>query len=210
MPSTIVHAAVNKKVANKLGIDNIDFNVGGISPDISKLVGNDRCYSHFCDTFYGPPNLDKFLYKYREYLREPFVLGYYVHLYTDYLFETYFVPSFLSEERNVITKIDGTKVSCNEAIFKQYIYNDYTDLNTKLISKYKLDFSFLDEPYTSNKAFIDEVPMDKIDVLFKANKEILQKSKERKHFLFDTKDIVSFIEFSSKIITEKIESMNIL
>ena len=209
MPSLVIHAAVNKKVAKELEIDDRDFFVGGISPDLSKLVGNTRAYSHFCDDLIGAPNIDRFLYKYKDYINEYFVLGYFVHLYTDYLFEKYFVHSFLSEDRDVVTKIDGTKVRCNEAILKQYMYNDYTDLNDKLISKYKLDFSYLDNPYVSNKMLIDEIPIDKLDLLFKSTKEIIEKSIDKKSFLFNIKDIISFIDFSSNIIIQKIKNMNL-
>lgn len=210
MPSIVVHVAVAKKVANKLDISGRDYFVGAISPDLSKLVGNPREYSHFCDSRFELPNIDRFLYKYKDYLNNLFVLGYFVHLYTDYLYESYFVSRFLNEKRDIVTKIDGTKVNCNEAILKQYMYNDYTDLNEKLISKYKLDFSFLDEEYKTNSNIIEEIPIDKIDILFKTTKDIIDRSTERKNFLFNLKDIISFVDFSSQLISQKILSMNIL
>ena len=90
---------------------------------------------------------------------------------------------------------------------KQYLYNDYTDLNIKLINKYKLDFSFLDEEYTSNDNYIDEIPMDKISLLYTKTKDIIEKSKEKKNLLFNIKDMISFIDFSSKLISQKINEL---
>ena len=207
MPSIVIHVAVANKVAKNLNMFNKDYMVGAIAPDLSVLVGNERAYSHFCDDFYGAPNIDKFLYKYRKDLNKFFVLGYFVHLYTDYLFETYFVPSFFDEKKDIITKIDGTRFKCNHAGMKQYLYNDYTDLNIKLINKYKLDFSFLDEEYTSNSNDIDEIPMDKISLLYTKTKDIIEKSKEKKNLLFNIKDMISFIDFSSKLISQKINEL---
>lgn len=209
MPSIIIHMAVAKKVAKSLDFDSKDFTIGSIAPDMSKIIGNERSYSHFCDEKYSPPNIDAFLYKYKDYLYKPFVLGYFVHLYTDYLFETYFQQKFLSSDRNLITKIDGSIFKCNDSIFKQYLYNDYTDLNKKIINKYKIDCSVFDETYDSNDATIEEISIDKVDLLLKTSKEIIDKSNEKKNFLIDIKDISSFIDFSTMIISQKIKDMNI-
>ena len=207
MPSIVIHSAVAKKVGDRLGINSKDYQVGAISPDLSKLIGNPREYSHFVEEKDGPPNLDRFLYKYKDSLKDDFVLGYFVHLYTDFLFEKYFVSNFLDDGRNTITKADGTEFKYTDKTYKLYLYNDYTNLNEQLISKYNIDYSFLDEPYETNKWLIEEVPISEIEVLFKATKEIIANSKKRKDFLFNIKDMVAFIDFASILISQRIEEL---
>ena len=72
-------------------------------------------------------------------LNDDFVLGYYIHLYTDYLRFKYFLSEIYDESKHFVTKLDGTKVECHGQMLMQYIYNDYTNLNIGLINEYDLD-----------------------------------------------------------------------
>ena len=209
MPSVVVHVAVASKVNKYFNRNYDEYIVGAIAPDVSKLVGDLRNRSHFVDSDYGYPNVDKFLLKYLHYLSDDFVLGYYVHLYTDYLFEKYFCSEFLNENQDVITKLDGTKVKGEMKVIKQYMYNDYTNLNNLVIKKYKLDFSFLDKPFNYNKDIISEVPITKLDVLFKTTKDIIDNSTDKKEMIFSAKNIYRFIDFSTLLIISNLKSLGL-
>ena len=71
--------------------------------------------------------------KYGNRLDDDFVLGYYIHLYTDYLWFKYFVPDFC--ENGSLYKLDGTKEFVDDDKKLYYFYNDYTNLNIKLIDE---------------------------------------------------------------------------
>lgn len=86
MASTIIHLAVANEINKKLKRNKNQLLIGTISPDISKLIGEDKTKSHFLsDESNDIPNINKFMKKYKNYLYDDFVMGYYIHLYTDYL-----------------------------------------------------------------------------------------------------------------------------
>ena len=68
--------------------------------------------------------------KYKDKLNDDFVLGYYIHLYTDYLWFKYFEPDFY--KNGVIYKLDGSEEYVPAEQKRDYFYNDYTNLNIKL------------------------------------------------------------------------------
>lgn len=209
MPSVVIHVAVAKKVNKYLNRNSDNYYVGTIAPDVAKIVGDNRSRTHFIEEDYGLPNADKFLFKYLSYMNDDFVLGYYIHLYTDYLFYKYFCSEFLNETQDVVKKIDGTVVRGETKVIMQYMYNDYSTLNTDIINKYKLDFSFIERPFNYDKDIIHEVPITEIDALFKKTKEIIDNSKKTKGYLFDIKNISKFIEVSSMLIISNLKSLGI-
>ena len=92
MASSMIHMAVAKELNDKLKRDSKSILIGSIAPDIAKLIGENKVRSHFEDRDDDIPNLNKFLSKYKVKLDDDFVLGYYIHLYTDYLWFKYFIP----------------------------------------------------------------------------------------------------------------------
>ena len=143
--------------------DNSKFLFGAIAPDVSKEVELDRKVSHFIDNDNGIPNLDLFLKKYRNNITDDFVLGYYVHLFTDYLWFKYFLPEIRGKD--IITKLDGTKIKYTGRIDLIYIYNDYTDLNMKVIDEYGLDLKVFYNEIPKIDKIINEIPIEKLNVL---------------------------------------------
>ena len=93
MASALMHMAVANELNKTLKRDNDRLLIGSISPDISKIIGESKLYSHFLDDINDElPNIDRFLSKYKNSLNDDFVLGYFIHLYTDYLWFKYFIP----------------------------------------------------------------------------------------------------------------------
>ena len=86
MASVIIHAAVCNELNKKLKRDTSKILIGTIAPDIAKLLGEDKKYTHFLDRESLHPDvpvIDKFLEKYKDNLNDDFVLGYYIHLYAE-------------------------------------------------------------------------------------------------------------------------------
>ena len=116
MASTMIHIAVANELNKKMNFDKSRLLLGSIAPDISKLIGEDKVKSHFLDsTENNIPNIRKFLEKYKDKMDNAFVMGYFIHLYTDYLWFKYFLTEFYSEP--MIIKIDGSVVKCNGEMF---------------------------------------------------------------------------------------------
>ena len=187
MASIVIHMAIAKALNKKLKRNEGLLLIGSIAPDISKCIGESKLKSHFLDNeINNIPNMKKFLIKYKDYLNDDFVMGYYIHLYTDYLWFKYYVPSL--EHNNVVTKLNGEKVKLNGNMLMMYIYNDYTNLNVELLVKYNIDLEFLYNYELCNiPNIIEEIPINKLNILFDETINIISKSKLSKSYLFDIK-----------------------
>ena len=206
MASAIIHIAVANEVNKKLKRDSSKLLIGSIAPDLSKLVGQNKIASHFLDNETDIPNIDLFLNKYKNYLDDDFVLGYYIHLYTDYLWFKYFVTEIINND--YITKKDGTIVKLNGNMKCLYIYNDYTNLNIQLLDKYNLNLKIFYNEIPTLEYIIEEIPMEKLNLLINQAGVIIENSKENKNFIFDIKNVSKFIETSTKLILAEIEKIN--
>lgn len=207
MASSMIHIAVANEVNKKLNRDKSKLFIGTIAPDISKLVGESKIKSHFQDKGDNIPNLEKFLDKYKNDLNDDFVLGYYIHLIVDYLWFKYFLTEI--ENSKMITKLDGTEVKCNGNMFSQYIYNDYTNLNIRLIDEYELDLKIFYSEVPEFKNIIEEIPMDKINLIVDKAGEIVENTKVRKDFVFNIDNIKKFIETSTELTLSKLKEIEI-
>ena len=210
MASSLIHMAVAQELNKNLKRDNKLFLLGSIAPDLSKLVNESRDKSHFIDNEEGIPNIDNFLVKYQNNLDDDFVLGYYVHLYTDYIWFKYFVPEVFNQESEEITKLDGTVVKCNGNMMSLYIYNDYTNLNIQLIDEYNLDLSIFYEGIPKLNNIIEEIPMDKINVIVDKAGVIVENTKVHKELVFNIFNIKKFIETSVGLILLNLDELGIL
>lgn len=208
MASSMIHIAVANEINKKLKGDTHKLLLGAIAPDIAKLVGDPKAKSHFSsEENDNIPNLDIFLNKYKGYLNDDFVIGYYIHLYTDYLWFTYFIENI--DYNSTITRIDGAKIECTRDEFVNYLYNDYTNINIKIIDKYNLDLKIFYNDIPSIPNIIKEIPMDKLNVIVDNAGIIIANSMHKKPFLFDIKNVEEFIELSTKLILSKIEELQL-
>ena len=98
MASAVIHMAIASEINKTLKRDNNKILIGTIAPDISKFIGRTKLESHFLESVDNNiPNIKKFLVKYKDKLNDDFVMGYFIHLYTDYLWFKYFVSEFYSD-----------------------------------------------------------------------------------------------------------------
>ena len=202
MASSIIHMAVAKEMNKKLKKDESKLLLGSIAPDLSKLIGETKKYSHFLDDN-NKVDLNKFLAKYKNYLDDDFVLGYYIHLYTDYLWFKYFITEIDNNDK--IKKLDGTIVKLNGEMARLYIYNDYTNLNEKLVDKYKLNLNELNNVEISS--IINEIPLDRISLLLEQIKIINENINRPKTFVFNIDNINNFIKTSSELILASLKNI---
>ena len=210
MASSVIHMAVANEINKVIKKDTHKLLIGSIAPDISKHLGETKVKSHFLDSDdTNIPNIDKFLNKYKSKLNDDFVIGYYIHLYTDYLWFKYFISEIYNEENNMITKLDGSIVKCNGNMLSIYIYNDYTNMNMKLLDEYNMDLSIFYEEIPYLKNIIDEIPMNEIKTIVDKASIIIKNSKEHKDFVFNIENIKKFIERSTELILAQLKELNI-
>lgn len=209
MASSIIHIAIANEINKVIKKDKSKLFIGTIAPDISKLVGETKHKSHFLesDDKIGIPRLDWFLLRYENNLNDDFVLGYYIHLYVDYLWFKYFTSEIINDE--TITKLDGTKVNIPFNMIIKYIYNDYTNLNSYLIDKYNLDCKIFYMPLPKLDNIIKEIPMNQIDKIVNQTGMIIENSKVNKDLIFNKEQVDKFIDLSYKIILSDLNDKGI-
>jgi hypothetical protein len=207
MASAVIHIAVASLVNKVLNRNNNELFIGTIAPDIAKQIGETKTKSHFLVEDDNIPDLDKFLDKYKNKLDNDFVLGYYIHLFTDYLWFKYFLPEIY--DKDIIRKLDGTIVKCEDKKAAEYIYNDYTNMNIKLIDEYNLDLKIFYNEIPEIENIIEEIPMDKLDIVVNKMGEIIINSKVKNDLVFNIEHIKNFISFSTKLILSNLNELNI-
>lgn len=203
MASFIIHIAVAQELNKRLKRDNRKLLIGSIAPDIAKFIGQTKSVTHFQKTIDDLPNLDKFLSKYKEYLVDDFVLGYYIHLYTDYLWFKEIEPSIY--HNSVLYKLDNTTEVISNKDRLVYFYHDYDLLNKKLIELYDIKLDFLSKDIPELKNIIKEYSYDKTSVIIKKASDIIAKDNVGEFYVFDEKIVGDFISRAIDIIYDELE-----
>lgn len=211
MASSMIHIAVASELNKKLNRDKSKLLIGTIAPDISKLIGESKRITHFVNDETESdsiPDLDLFLKKYKNKINDDFVLGYYIHLFTDYLWFKYFLTEIWTED--MITKLDGTVVKCEGRMALQYIYNDYTNLNINLIDDYNLDLKIFYNEIPEIENIITEIPMNKLFLIVDKAGEIIENTKVHKDMVFNMKNVHKFIETTIDLIMDNLKELNVI
>lgn len=87
MPSAVIHICVAKKVKKNLGND---FIVGAVAPDCWRNNDEEnRMRTHFSTNNDKNENYFAFYEKYKNNISNPFILGYLIHLITDFYYRNY-------------------------------------------------------------------------------------------------------------------------
>lgn len=101
MPTHKIHLAIAKKVNDKLKLDLDSIMLGSVLPDICQE--KDHSIAHYQvgeKDLEGLANPDKFLFKYKNKLDNPIMLGYLIHLLTDRFYNEYFFKHFYIYDEN--------------------------------------------------------------------------------------------------------------
>ncbi len=212
MASAVIHICVAKKVNELLKRNAKEFLLGSIAPDISKQVGQERSKSHYIyEKNSDLPHLEVFLHKYGHTLKEnDFDLGYYCHLFTDLLWFGNFMPKYCSNEFTRVNYLNGEEKKLTHELVGKLIYNDYTNLNIKLIEDYDLDLSLFYEECPVIKSPIEEIPIDKLQVIVDKMGIIIENSKKRDTIIFDNEDINKFIDETASYFINNLKVLGII
>lgn len=89
-----------------------------------------------------------------------------------------------------------------------YIYNDYTNLGMRLLDEYNLNLKIFYNDIPELENIIEEIPMDKINIIVNQVANIIEKSREYKEFIFNIENIKSFIKLSTELILSKIKEID--
>lgn len=205
MASAIIHLAIAKELENKLEIDDHkDYLLGSIAPDIAKQIGMPKSASHFSHNSRNDvPDMNLFTKRYPTFKYNSFNLGYYIHLYTDKLWTEEIMSKIASENR--IKLLDGTIINTSTEEMTQLIYSDYTTLNRDLIDEYNLDLSLFYEEFKKPDTSLNEIPIDKLDILINKMSIIIENSKQEKQYTFDIYLAKEFIKDCTNRILEEIK-----
>lgn len=206
MASSVIHMCVAKKVNEKIGYPLNPLLLGSIAPDISKHVGETKTRSHFL-TDGETEDIDRFLEKYQTKLEDPFIMGYFIHLYTDFLWNKYFISEIV--ENDVITLLNGDKIAADYVLYKKLIYNDYTNLNIQLLDEYQLDLSLFYEEVILPEVEMDEIPIERLSLLIDHTGVIIENTKKKKEYVFNIEQIKAFIETCTNLICSVIEELHL-
>lgn len=206
MASSVIHLAVAKELEKYLNVKNsYDYYLGAIAPDLSKQIGRTKKLSHFLfDTKEDVPNMDKFTEKYKYFYKNDFELGYYTHLYTDRIWFNEFINSLTY--RSSVKLLDGTIIKATEQEITSMIYQDYTNINIQLIDAYNLDLSLFYEEFSKPHSCLDEIPLNKLNILIDKMGIIIENSKQEKNYIFDLTGINEFIEKSVQVILTELKN----
>lgn len=209
MASAIIHMCVANEINKIIKRNNNKLLIGSIAPDISKQIGETKEKSHFLidNIEEDIPDLKKFLNKYKNHLDDDFVLGYYIHLYTDYIWAKLFIPKLITKHH--IYKLDGTIEELDENNVVKYIYNDYSNLNIRLLDEYNLDLSIFYREIPPLENIIEEIPMKNIKVIIDKMGIIIENTKINKPYIFDIEKINKFIKLSINIILKNLKELEI-
>lgn len=183
MPGHIIHLAAASRLLQFLSMNEQEKNaflLGAVAPDI--LEKSDKRISHFWTEegfakFNRIPNTDMFRRKYDAAMTNPFVLGYYSHLYMDALFmktswQTHF--TFYDEQKqpnDLFDKVafigyrkrpeDEIHMYRRDIFFSNaYYYGDYDLVNPYIIKTYDVKVPTLP---AITLAHIDEVVLEQGD-----------------------------------------------
>jgi len=202
MASFLIHMCICDEVNKIIKKDRKKILIGSIAPDIAKLIGISRDVTHFGK--YPVFNEEHFLEKYKNNLNDDFVLGYFIHLYTDYLWNEYFINQIFKDGE--ITMIDGKKIKCDKEL-STYLYQDYDSLIEDIINTYDMDLSFLNENIPVIDNIIEEIPISKLNIILDKTKELISYKNKSKLNVMDMNSINLFVSLCKNKIIKKLNEI---
>lgn len=215
MASLYMHMAFSKEVNKKLGLDEEQLMAGTIAADTC-FFDNDKykTYSHFGSRIVKA-NADEFMKKYKDSLKDPFVFGYFAHLYVDQYFyeevisnkyELISGKSYIDPAGVFINKKTNKKVNYNQIYIEDNrLYKDYALTSYPIFQKYNLknevDLSDVEE-------IIEEIDSNKLDRINKELEKYKPKRIEGKTNCISLEDTYNFIEkYVDKFFKDKVNKI---
>ncbi len=180
MPSWITHLVTANKLSNKIKInDKNSFLFGNIMPDIliNYIVKNTSIHKNYKETHFSEkrvingisldfPQPENFFNLYKENMNNSVVLGYYIHLITDYFWNEISYSKYFKGSHTIVELqlLDGTTKKCSfdDAIhIKQKDFKIFTEY---LKNNNKIERIKYTEDLLKNCKQIKEIPLTKEDI----------------------------------------------
>ena len=92
----------------------------------------------------------------------------------------------------------------------QYIYNDYTNLNSTLLDMYDLPLNIFYEEIPKMEQIIEEAPVDKLHLIVDKTGVIIENSKVKKDLVFNVDNIKSFVDTSVDLTMAKLKELEVV
>lgn len=203
MPNALIHRCVNKKVLERINKYKTEeekylYDVAAIAPDSwrntkrfkeSQLPKKlKRMHSHFSLETEFIEHYEIFQKKYKDYLDNPFIFGYLIHLMTDNFWRTQM------HEKSIVDEEQGNILNHDLEILTQEISNYYNINELKELTEKQIEFL----------PKIDEMTYEGINdtIRFTNNQLLTKTSGQIKRYALD--DIVKGIEICAQKIIEEI------
>lgn len=185
MGSRIMHYCITSLLAKELEIDDDQFLLGGIAPDVHKHMNTLKTTSHFVRANdEGKIFADYFGFhqKYQQYMNKPFYLGYFYHLISDVLW----VEEIYNKKIKWLPQPDK-----KEAQLKYY--RDFWRLNGKLIDHYSVEY----RPIKVTPIEVEEIDYRYLPELIKdleVDFEMKDEAKEQELEILDFEEVVEIMD----------------
>ena len=199
MPTFVIHEAIAKKINEKYNFEELPFLIGSVAPDswhCAKHFGNEnRLMFHFQKTDKDLDGYDKFYEKYKNFMDNPFYVGYYIHLLTDVYFKKYVYPKY------------HYLINSSENIYKYHGVIKMIDLlHYKLIKKYNIEEINNFNEFNMDSILIDEFDMSGLhDDIIYMNKIISTAKEEKEIIKFE--DITKDVENATTYVLDNLEKI---
>lgn len=219
MPNALIHRCVNKRVEQEIKKFNNEkdlylYDVASVAPDSwrntqrfkdSNLPKKEkRKYSHFSKDNEFVENYDIFKNKYKDYLDNPFIFGYMIHLMTDnfWRLEMFYKNNFDTKD------INNELLNVEHLDEKSELTHD-VDIHLKDIASYYniTDLKELTEEEINIIPKIDEMTYEGINTTIRYINKQMKEENLNKPIRYTLEDVINGIETCTKRIVNELNQM---
>lgn len=224
MPSWKIHSKIASDLSKQLNVNKKYFMIGNLLPDQDKYnIPNlersiNRTITHFIsedDLKIGKnlPDYNRMYEKYRGRFKNPILLGYLVHLLTDFYWNNYIYKNYFlkSDEKYISLKTNkGEIIRCEFAQANSIKQSDFKKYNNSLFVK-KYNFRFC----LNNSFFkeIDELKLSKKDIYMVGrhlNSSHLKINDNSEYQILNELELNKLLEDSKKFILNYLKDQQII
>lgn len=219
MPNALIHRCLNKRVEQEIKKFNNEkdlylYDVASVAPDSwrntqrfkdSNLPKKEkRKYSHFSKDNEFVENYDIFKNKYKDYLDNPFIFGYMIHLMTDNFWR---LEMFYKNNFN-IKDVNNELLNIEHLDEKSELAHD-VDIHLKDIASYYniTDLKELTEEEINIIPKIDEMTYEGINTTIRYINKQMKEENLNKPIRYTLEDVINGIETCTKRIVNELNQM---